>query len=90
MLRTKVKIGIAEYFIPATEHAADLMDAIVAQVRAGGGFVELVRSPARSVSVLVSPGMTLAVETTQVEDEDSAAPESAILWHESFDGLETW
>ncbi|MEL4317901.1 hypothetical protein WJX64_02685 [Leifsonia sp. YIM 134122] len=60
-------------------------------MRAGGGFVEILRTPDRSVSVLVSPGTTLSIETTQVEDDVAATDAahdirmSAIPWHESFD-----
>ena len=41
------------------------MGVITAKVRAGGGFVEIVRTPDRAMSVLVSPGMSLSIEITR-------------------------
>lgn len=45
------------------------MGSITEQVRAGGGFVELIGTPRRAVNVLVSPGTSLSIEVTEVQEE---------------------
>ena len=48
------------------------MGLITAEVQAGGGFVEIVRTPDRAVSVLVSSGMSLSIEVTRADDQPAA------------------
>lgn len=68
MLHIRIKIDGREYVIPTEEEAQAIMETITGQLRAGGGFVEIVRTPDRSVSVLVSSGIGLAVERNKVDD----------------------
>ena len=69
------------------------MRTITEQVRAGGGFVEIVRTPDRELSVLVSPGMSLSIEITHVEDQPAASdadvqePWLTHSWFDTFDML---
>lgn len=69
MLVTRIIIDRREYALPGRENVEAIMGRITAQVRAGGGFVELLKTPHRAVSVLVSPGTSLSIEVTQVDDE---------------------
>ena len=68
MLQAWIRIDGQEHFIPPEHDTAAIMNAITDQVRTGGGFVEIVRTRHRVVNVLVSPGMSLSIEVTQVED----------------------
>ena len=69
MLQTRIKIDGRDYLLSSEHDAETIMGIITAQVRAGGGFVEVVRTPDRMVSVLVSPGMSLSIEITHLDDE---------------------
>lgn len=73
MLQAWIRIDGREHFIPPDHDTEAMMTAITDQVRAGGGFVEIARTPDRVVSVFVAPGMSLAIEVTEVED---SAPHS--------------
>jgi hypothetical protein len=70
---TRIIIGRREYYVPAEESPESIMARVTEQVRAGGGFVELIRSPQRTVNVLISPGMNLSIEVVHVEDVSGAA-----------------
>ncbi|MCK8609221.1 hypothetical protein [Agromyces sp. C10] len=78
-----------EYVLPADQDVAGIMTRITDQVRAGGGFVELVDAPGRTLSVLVSPGMSLAIEVRASEDalrgSDLAADPVEPSWFDPFD-----
>ncbi|ANJ27111.1 hypothetical protein ATC03_10605 [Agromyces aureus] len=64
-----MKIDGREYLLPADHDPETVMANITGLVRAGGGFVEAMRSPDRTVSVFVSPGMSLSVEVTDVDGD---------------------
>ena len=72
MLHVRLNVDGREYAIPADETAETIMRRITEQVRAGGGFVEVVTSAPRTVHILVSSGTTLSIEV--VEDEDESIP----------------
>lgn len=72
MLQARIRIDGREHFLPPEHDASAIMGRITAQVRAGGGFVEILRTPDRVLSVLVSPGMSLSIEFTQVDDQPTA------------------
>ena len=69
MLQTRIKIDGRDYLLPSDSNAETIAGVITAQVRAGGGFVEIVRTPDRAMSVLVSPGMSLSIEVTHIDDQ---------------------
>jgi len=71
MLQAWIRIDGREHFIPPHHDTEAMMTAITDQVRAGGGFVEIARTPDRVVSVFVAPGMSLAIEVTQEEEPGS-------------------
>lgn len=68
MLQARITIDGREHFIPPEHDPEAIMRTITEQVRAGGGFVELVRTCDRTVRVLVSPGMSLSIEVVCVHD----------------------
>ncbi|WP_173923467.1 hypothetical protein [Agromyces sp. Marseille-P2726] len=68
MLQAWITIDGRAHFLPPELDTEAIMKAITDQLRAGGGFVELVRTPERVWNVLVSPGMSLSIEVTQEED----------------------
>lgn len=71
MLQASIRIEGREHFLPPGDGGDAIMSKITEQVRAGGGFVEIIRTPDRSVRVLVSPGVSLTIEVTDVEEEPS-------------------
>ena len=93
MLQATIRIGEREFLLPAEHDREDLMRTIATQVRAGGGFVEVLRTPDRVVSVLVSPGTNVSIEVTRVDDEDERdaaagkfdGPWWELSWLEPFD-----
>ena len=93
MLQATIRIGEREYPLPAERDREELMRTITSQVRDGGGFVEVVRTPDRVVNVLVSPGTNVCIEARRVdvEDESEASGESRdgtwweLSWLEPFD-----
>lgn len=93
MLQARIRIDAREYLLSAAHDAETIMRTITEQVRSGGGFVEIVRTPGRALSVLVSPGMNLSIELTHVEDHPAALeaevhePWSTQSWFDTFDVL---
>ena len=73
MLQASIRIEGRDHFLPPGDGADEIMSRITEQLRAGGGFVEIIRTPDRSVRVLVSPGVSLSIEVTDV-DEDPSEP----------------
>ncbi|MFE6257332.1 hypothetical protein [Agromyces sp. NPDC057865] len=71
MMQASIRIEGRDHFLPPGDSGDAIMGRITEQVRAGGGFVEIIRTPDRSVRVLVSPGVSLSIEVTDVEDEPS-------------------
>ena len=88
MLQARIRIDGREYLLRPEYDAETIMGRITAKVRAGGGFVEIVRTADRAMSVLVSPGMNLSLEVTRVEDH-AAASDDDLEWmslaHSSLD-----
>lgn len=82
MQQVRVRFDGREYLLPQDEDPEVVMANITALVRAGGGFVETLRTSARRVSIFVSPGMTLSVEVVEVDDVDDEEV--------SVDALESW
>lgn len=72
MLQATIRIDEREYPLPVENDGKAIMGMIAAQVRAGGGFVEIVRTPDRAVSVLVGPGTAVSIEVKRVEDQPAA------------------
>ena len=93
MLQATIRIGEREYLLPAEYDREELMRTITSQVRAGGGFAEVVRTPDRVVNVLVSPGTNVCIEVRRIdlEDESEASGEKfdgpwwELSWLEPFD-----
>jgi len=85
MMQAMIRIDEREYLLPPEREEA-IMDLIASQVRAGGGFVEIVRTPDHVVNVLVSPGTNVSIETRRVEDLPSAPDEGleAQRWKHSW------
>jgi hypothetical protein len=73
MLQARIRIDGREYLLRPEQDAGTIMGMITAKVQAGGGFVEIVRTSDRVMSVLVSPGMSLAIEVTRAEDQPAAS-----------------
>jgi hypothetical protein len=74
MLHVRLNVDGRDYAIPADETAETIMRRITEQVRAGGGFVEVVTSAPRTVHVFVSPGMSLSIEIVE-DDEPGSSDE---------------
>lgn len=77
-----------EYALPAQQDVEAIMARITEQVRAGGGFVQLLDAPGRALSLLVSPGMSLTIETSVRDDEvqpSESVPGPAPSWFDPFD-----
>lgn len=70
MQQVRVRFEGREYLLPRTDDPEVVMANITALVRAGGGFVEMVHTATRRVSIFVSPGMTLSLEVVEVDDSD--------------------
>jgi hypothetical protein len=75
MMQAMIRIDEREYLLPPERDEEAIMDLIASQVRAGGGFVEIVRTPNRVVNVLVSPGTNVSIESRRVEDLPPAPDE---------------
>ena len=90
MLQATIRIAEREYHLPANDRE-EIMRLISSQVRAGGGFVEIVRTPARAVTVLVAPCTNVSIEVKRVDDEPEApdgereAPWWGPSWLDEFD-----
>ena len=91
MLQARIRIDGREYLLRPEQDAETIMGLITAKVRAGGGFVEIVRTPDRAMNVLVSSGMSLSIEVTRAEDQP-AAPDADLeqmpldqSWSGAFD-----
>lgn len=91
MLQAKIRIDGREYFLRPEQDAESILGMITAKVQAGGGFVEIVRTPERAMSVLVSSGMSLSIEITRADDQP-AAPNADLeqtplepSWSSAFD-----
>ncbi|TYL50259.1 hypothetical protein [Agromyces mariniharenae] len=81
MLQASIRIEGRDHFLPPGDSADAVMGRITEQLRAGGGFVEIIRTPDRSVRVLVSPGMSLSIEVADVDDDPSEpAAEVEVDW----------
>jgi hypothetical protein len=93
MLQATIRIGEREYLLPAEHDREELMRTITSQVRAGGGFVEVVRTPDRVVNVLVSPGTNVCIEVRRIDVEDESEASGQMVddpwweqsWLEPFD-----
>jgi hypothetical protein len=86
MLQTRIRIDGQDHFLPPGRDPDSIMAAMTEQVRSGGGFVELLSSPERTVRVLVSPGMSITVIVTEVEDSASAEDDDIQrTWLDVFD-----
>ena len=86
MLLARIRIDGRDHFLPRDYDAEAIMSRITEQVRAGGGFVEILRTPSRVLSVLVSPGLNMSIELTDVEDERPAPEEEPDELEPSFLG----
>ena len=73
MLQATIRIDEREYLLTAEHDREAIMRTIVTQVRAGGGFVEIVRTPDRAVNVLVACGTSVSIETRHVPDQPDAS-----------------
>lgn len=81
MLQANIRIDGRDHFLPHGDDVEAIMTRITEQLRAGGGFVEIVRTPHRSVSVLISPGVSLIVEVADVDDEpEESDAELETVW----------
>jgi len=70
--RTTVTIDKQRFAVPVTSDVAALKGTIEDAVRRGGGFVEVPSGPDRTVSVLVSPGLSLVIEEEHLTPDDDA------------------
>jgi hypothetical protein len=84
MLHARLNVEGREYALPADETAASIMRRITEQVRAGGGFVEVVTSAPRTLHILVSPGMSLSIEVVDEDDEPIRSYEESTQLEPSF------
>ena len=91
MLQATIRIDEREYLLPAEHDGTAIMRTIASQVRAGGGFVEVVRTPDRAVNVLVAPGTNVSVEVNRIDDQpeppgdELEGPWWELSWLEPFD-----
>ena len=89
MLKARITIDGREHHIPSVHEAEVIMTTITEQVRAGGGFVEVLRTPERALSVLVTPGLNVSIELRMVEDDPAASdadePPPVQTWMDAFD-----
>ncbi|MFF2369149.1 hypothetical protein [Agromyces sp. NPDC058110] len=86
MLQARMRLDGREYLLPAEQDPEELMAMVTELVRAGGGFVEATRSPEQTVSVFVSPGMSLTLEVVDVPDDAALdGHEESWLTQSTFD-----
>jgi hypothetical protein len=69
MQQVRIMIGMErrEYYLPPGVDVASIQATISDLVRAGGGFLNLIDAPDHTLSVLVSPGMSMTLEVTHHE-----------------------
>ena len=90
MLQATIRIAEREYHLPANDRE-EIMQTISSQVRAGGGFVEFVRTPDRAVTFLVATCTSVSIEVRRVDDEptapdgESESPWWGSSWLDAFD-----
>lgn len=89
MLRTRIRIRDTTFYLAQGHDPEQLETAIVDAVRANGGFVQFVEVGNKSVSVLISPGVTVILEHEEVDrdsrdDGDLEAPYTAPLGARSY------
>ncbi|KQM82362.1 hypothetical protein ASE68_02920 [Agromyces sp. Leaf222] len=84
-----MRIDGRDYLLPSDDDPETVMANVTALVRAGGGFVETVRTMDRTVSVFVSAGMSLSVEVTEIDgDSLEAEEEGAWLVQSAFEAYD--
>lgn len=87
--RITVSFGSHTYWVSRGYDRHKLEQQIVSALRSGGDLVEIPRERARTVSILVSPGADIVIETHQVEPqaEPSFSPHEAheLMWADEFD-----
>jgi len=68
--RTTVTIDKQRFAVPVTSDITALKDSIEDVLRRGGGFVDVPAGPNHTLSVLVTPGLSLFIDEEDVADED--------------------
>ena len=84
--RTTVTIDKQRFAVPVTSDITALKDAIEDALRRGGGFVDVPAGPNHTLSVLVSPGLTLFIEEEELPADEHARRESGQAPHEGGSG----
>lgn len=88
MQQVRIMIGMdrREYYVPADVDIAALRARVTEQLRAGGGFVDILSTADHTLSVLVSNGMSLTIEVTRYDaatvdfgDEEDGEPDPTWL-----------
>ena len=74
--RTTVTIDKHRFAVPVTSDVSALMGSIEDALRRGGGFVDVPAGPNHTLSVLITPGLTLFVEEEDILDADPARSDS--------------
>jgi hypothetical protein len=74
-------IGTHRYELPATTDTAGLGAEIAAAAQSGGGMVNVVTTDARAVSVLVTPGLFVAIQLKTSADVQPFTHDDGHLTH---------
>ncbi|HEY8589134.1 MAG TPA: hypothetical protein VIL55_06255 [Naasia sp.] len=69
MLRTRVRVHDTTFYLAQGRDPEELKANIVEAAKAGAGFVSFVELGNRTVSVLVTPGVTIVFEQEEVEPD---------------------
>ena len=81
MQAVTLTIGDRQFRLRMNTDVAELSARLTAAVRAGGGMVEIpVVGEGDSVTVLVSPGVSLVLETRAVEPEQIVDENRIVPW----------
>jgi len=87
--RVTVSFGTHTYWVSTDVDRASLERRIVSALRSGGDLVEIPRENARSVSILVSAGAEIVIETRDVESFPASGfsrhEAHELMWADEFD-----
>lgn len=80
MQAVTLSIGDRQFRLRMTTDLAEFSARLVAAVRSGGGMVDIPVAGAVGVRVLVSPGMSIVLETYEVDPDALLQPASMTPW----------
>lgn len=80
MQAVTLSIGDRQFRLRMTTDLAEFSERLVTAVRSGGGMVDIPVAGAVGVQVLVSPGLSILLETHEVDPDVLLQPASTTPW----------